>query len=181
MSEIRAQEPTAAEIEQASARVRQRLFPAAQSHAGAATAPSEVARASSNFCQPRSPVLSIPAASFFSTPTFANASSAAAQLDRLRRGAASVVVMPTPPQRSVNYQVWAVAASVVLVTGAVAYWGVYEFPALHGGPRATVEQIDGALYSVSGRLSFPPLRRYGTGRKRYRPHREKFHRHSPPE
>ena len=61
----------------------------------------------------------------------------------MRQGAAQVVVMP-PPRQRVNYQVWAIAASVVLVTGAVAYWGVYEFPALQGGPRATVEQVDGS-------------------------------------
>ena len=58
--------------------------------------------------------------------------------------------MPRPVQRRVNYQVWAVAASAVLVVGAAGYWGIYEFPALQGGPRATIEQIDGALYRVTG-------------------------------
>src|SRR6185312_16433973 len=69
--------------------------------------------------------------------------------NRMRQGSAQIAVMPVP-QRRANYQAWAIAASVVLVTGAVAYWGIYEFPALHGGPRATVEQIDGALYRVNG-------------------------------
>ncbi len=69
---------------------------------------------------------------------------------RLRQGAARVTVMPAPARPRVNYQVWAIAASVVFVAGAAGYWGYYEFPALHGGPRATVERIDGALYRISG-------------------------------
>ena len=138
--------------------IRQRLFPGAQA--------ADVARRYRHRRHPRlrryrrtlsphpSPVLSIPAVSFSSTPTCANASNAAVQ-----PLTASAALYPprVPPSTSSlclsavsTIRSWPVAASVVLVTGAVAYWGVYEFPALHGGPRATVEQIDGALYRVSG-------------------------------
>ncbi len=147
MSEIRAQEPTAAEIEQASARVRQRLFPSAEAHSHSGTI-----RGCAGFSE------LFPAALAGSLDTgrqllldahVRECVECRRSIDRLRQGAARVVVMPAPAQRRVNYQVWAVAASVVLVAGG-GYWGFYEFPALRGGPRATVEQIDGALYRVSG-------------------------------
>ena len=81
LSDIRAQEPTAAEIEQSSARVRQRLFPAPQAHSADCPArlpaPFAIAQVSPNFSPPRSPVLSMPGVSFFSTRTFASASNAA--------------------------------------------------------------------------------------------------------
>src|SRR4051812_19533009 len=150
VSEIRAQEPTAAEIEQASARVRQRLFPGeiSQTQAGGAIRPCAgfvellPAAIAGSLDSGRQLLLDAHVRECLDCRRAA---------DRLRRSvsevpASKVVVMP---QRRVNYQVWAVAASVVIVTGAAAYWGVYEFPALHGGPRAIVEQIDGALYRVS--------------------------------
>jgi ferric-dicitrate binding protein FerR (iron transport regulator) len=149
LSEIREQEPTAAEVEQASARVRQRLFPSPEAHAGlTATA----IRNCQGFVElfPASLAGSLDSGRQMLLDVHVRECvECRRKLDRMRQGAARVVVMPAPPQRRVNYQVWAVAASVVLVTGAVAWWGVYEFPALHGGPRATVEQIEGALYRVN--------------------------------
>jgi len=149
LSEIRAQEPTVAEMEQASARVRQRLFPAQQTH-GAATG---AIRGCAGFVElfPASLAGSLDASrQLLLDAHVRECVECRRALDRLRQGAARVVVMPSPARRRVDYQVWAVAASVVLVVGAAGYWGVYEFPALHGGPRATVEQVDGSLYRVSG-------------------------------
>jgi hypothetical protein len=149
LTEIRQQEPAAAEAEQASARVRQRLFPAPEAHgpvAGTAIRncagfvelfPASLA---GSLDSPRQMLLDVHVRECVECRR---------SLNRMKQGAAQVVVMPAP-ERRVNYQGWAIAASVVLVTGAVAYWGVYEFPALHGGPRATVEQVDGNLYRVSG-------------------------------
>ena len=149
LTEIRAQEPTAAETEQASARVRQRLFPSPEAH-GPLT--GTAIRNCAGFAElfPASLAGSLDSARQMLLDVHVRECVECRRaLSRLRQGAAQVVVMPAP-QRRVNYQVWAIAASVVLVTGAVAYWGVYEFPALHGGPRATVEQVDGALYRVNG-------------------------------
>ena len=148
LTEIREQEPTAAEAEQASARVRQRLFPAPQSHAAATTAIRNCAGFVELF--PAALAGSLDSArQMLLDVHIRECVECRRALNRMRQGAAQVVVMPAP-QRRVNYQAWAIAASVVLVTGAVAYWGVYEFPALHGGPRATVEQVDGSLYRVNG-------------------------------
>jgi len=148
LTEIRAQEPTAAEAEQASARVRQRLFPAPQAHAVTATAIRNCAGFVELFAASLAGSLD-PARQMLLDVHVRECVECRRALNRMRQGAAQMVLMP-PPRQRVNYQVWAIAASVVLVTGAVAYWGVYEFPALHGGPRATVEQVDGSLYRVSG-------------------------------
>jgi hypothetical protein len=149
LTEIREQEPTAAEAEQASARVRQRLFPTPEAH-GPLT--GTAIRNCAGFVElfPASLAGSLDSARQMLLDVHVRECvECRRSLNRMRQGAAQVVVMP-PPRQRVNYQVWAIAASVVLVTGAVAYWGVYEFPALHGGPRATVEQVDGNLYRVNG-------------------------------
>ena len=148
LNEIRAQEPTAAEIEQASERVRQRLFPQASQPA---------ATGAIRDCAGFAELLPASIAGSLDSPRqllldahIRECRECRRKLDRMRQGAASVVVMPAPAQRRVNYQVLAVAASVVMVVGIAAYWGTYEFPALHGGARATVEQVSGALYRVNG-------------------------------
>lgn len=149
LSEIRAQEPTAAEMEQASARVRQRLFPPAEAHG----APGGAIRNCAGFVEllPASLAGSLDGARQMLLDVHVRECVECRRaMDRIRQGAARVVVMQPSPRRRVNYQVWAIAASVVFVAGGAAYWSVYEFPALHGGPRAVVEQIDGALYRVSG-------------------------------
>jgi len=155
LTEIRAEEPSAAEMEQASARVRQRLFPSAEAPAGAAAG---AIRNCAGFVEllPASLAGSLDGARRMLLDVHVRECvDCRRAMDRLRRavndeGAARVVVMQPAPRPRVNYQVWAIAASVVFVAGAAAYWGIYEFPALHGGPRAVVEQVDGALYRVSG-------------------------------
>lgn len=148
LTEIRAQEPTAAEIEQASARVRERLFPQTQQAVATGTI-----RDCAGFAEllPASIAGSLDSSrQLLLDAHVRECRECRRKLDRMRQGAASVVVMPAPAQRRVNYQVFAIAASVVMVVGIAAYWGVYEFPALHGGARATVEQVSGALYRVNG-------------------------------
>ncbi len=154
LSEIRAQEPTAAEVEESSARVRQRLFPAISASQGhAAHAGATAIRNCAGFTElfPASLAGSLDASrQMLLDVHIRECVECRRSMDRLRQGAARVTVMPAPPRPRVNYQVWAIAASVVFVAGAAGYWGYYEFPALRGGPRATVERIDGALYRVSG-------------------------------
>ena len=149
LREIRAQEPAAAEIEQASARVRQRLFPSMEVHATAGGAIRDCAGFVEIMPAALAGSLDASRRMLFDVHV-RECVECRRTLDRMRRGAASITEVPAPPQRRVHYQAWAVAASVVMVAGAAAYWGVYEFPALRGGPRATVEQIDGVLYRVSG-------------------------------
>ncbi len=149
LREIRAQEPTAAEMEQSSARVRQRLFPSPESHGTSGGAIRDCAGFVELMPAAIAGSLDGSRRMLFDVHVRECVECRRA-FSRLNQGAARVVVMQPAPRRSVNYQVWAVAASVVVVAGAAAYWGVYEFPALRGGPRATVEQIDGSLYRVSG-------------------------------
>ena len=149
LREIRAQAPTVAETEQAAARVRQRLFPPAQAVATSSTAIRDCA----GFVDLMPAALAgslDPSRQLLLDVHVRECVECRRAFNRLRQRADRVVVMPAPIRPRVNYQVWAIAASVVFVAGAAGYWGYYEFPALRGGPRATVEQIDGALYRVSG-------------------------------
>jgi ferric-dicitrate binding protein FerR (iron transport regulator) len=149
LSEIREQEPAAAEIEQAAANVRRRLFPAEEANAaGSAGAIRNCAGFVSLL--PASLAGSLdPARQMLLDVHVRECVECRRALDRLRNAANKVVVIPAPVGRRVNYQPWAIAAAVVMAVGAAGYWGVYEFPALMGGPRATVERIDGALYRVT--------------------------------
>ena len=153
LSEIRAQEPTAAEIDQAAARVRQRLFQPAQPSDG----PNGAIRDCGGFAaiMPASLAGSLdPARQLLLDAHIRECPNCRRAMDTLRHGASRVVVMPMPGSRSkkdraINYPVWAAAAALVLAAGTGAWWAVYEFPALQGGPRATVEQIQGVLYRVN--------------------------------
>jgi hypothetical protein len=149
LSEIRAQEPTAAEIDQAAARVRQRLFQTEVSD----EAPSSAIRDCHGFTSimPASLAGSLDSGrQLLLDAHVRECPSCRRAMDTLRHGASRVVVMPAPARPRINYTVFAAAAAVVLVAGLGAYWAVYEFPALQGGPRATVEQIQGVLYRVNG-------------------------------
>lgn len=149
LAEIRAQEPSAAEIEQASARVRQRLFPSAQAN----TTASGAIRGCAGFREIMPAALTgslDPGHQLLLDAHVRECRDCRRAMDRLRQGASRVVVMPAPAKPRVNYRSFAIAASAVLMVGAAAYWGVYEFPALRGGARATVEQVEGALYKVNG-------------------------------
>ncbi|HVW08998.1 MAG TPA: FecR domain-containing protein [Bryobacteraceae bacterium] len=149
LTEIRAQEPTVAEIDQAAGRVRQRLFQTAQ----ASDSASAAIRDCSGFTaiMPASLAGSLDAGrQLLLDAHVRECRSCRRAMDTLRHGASRVVVMPAPARSRVNYTVFAAAAAVVLVAGLGAYWAVYEFPALQGGPRATVEQIQGVLYRVNG-------------------------------
>src|ERR1035437_9105177 len=105
LSEIRAQEPTAAEMEQASARVRQRLFPAAQAQAAATGA----IRNCAGFVEllPASLAGSLDAGrQLLLDAHVRECIECRRAVDRLRRtvndGAPRLVVMPPPHHRPVN-------------------------------------------------------------------------------
>lgn len=149
LSEIRAQEPSAAEIDQAAARVRQRLFQPAQPQDAAGVAIRDCAGFAA--IMPASLAGSLDSArQLLLDAHIRECRDCRRAMDTLRHGASRVVVMPPPARPRVNYTVWAAAAALVLTAGMGAWWAVYEFPALQGGPRATVEQIQGVLYRVSG-------------------------------
>jgi hypothetical protein len=154
LEEIRAQEPSAAEIDQAAARVRQRLFPPAQASGGATGTIRNCAGFAELFPAAIAGSLDGPRQLLLDAH-IRECIDCRRSLDRLRQGAARVIVMPAPVGRRVHYQPLAIAASILLVAGAAGYYGYYEFPAVHGGPRATVEQIDGALYRVHGSSLVP--------------------------
>ncbi|HEU5023238.1 MAG TPA: FecR domain-containing protein, partial [Bryobacteraceae bacterium] len=148
LSEIRAQEPTTAELDQAAARVRQRLFQPAQ--------PSDSVSGAIRDCAGFAAIMPASLAGSLDSARqllldahVRECSNCRRAMDTLRHGAARVVVMPAPARRAVNYPVWAAAAALLLTAGLGAWWAVYEFPALQGGPRATVEQIQGVLYRVN--------------------------------
>jgi len=149
LSEIRAHEPTAAEIDQAAARVRQRLFPPAQmSDAASGVAIRDCAGFAA--LMPASLAGSLDASrQLLLDAHVRECRDCRRAMDTLRHGASRVVVMPARARRAINYPVWAAAAALVLAAGTGAWWAVYEFPALQGGPRATVEQIQGVLYRVN--------------------------------
>ncbi|MDE3195816.1 MAG: FecR domain-containing protein, partial [Acidobacteriota bacterium] len=70
-------------------------------------------------------------------------------LSDARAGARQVIEF-TPRKAARPYAGWAIAASVTLAAGAGAWYFYSQFPALAGGPRATVASIEGGLFRVSG-------------------------------
>jgi len=158
LEKIRSQEPDPAEIEQAAARVKARLFPAVSQGADAASASVGTIKSCADF------------ASLF--PAYLAGSLLAGTLDPgrklllevhvrecvacrqamadARNGAKQVIEFAPRKAATRNYAGWALAASVTLVATGATWYGYSQFPALAGGPRATVASVDGNLFKVSG-------------------------------
>jgi hypothetical protein len=154
IEQIRNSEPAANEIEQAAGRVKSRLFPKAGNavHGGPATIrscadfraliPAHLA----GTLEPGRKLL-------FEVHTRECVGCRKA-LEHARFGAHEPIAF-MPRQVSRHYTGWAIAASTVLAAGGFSYWGMNQYPALAGGPRATVDAVEGALYKVAGSALTP--------------------------
>jgi hypothetical protein len=153
LGEIREKEPQPAEIEQAAARVKARLFP---DGGGEATG---TIRSCADFTRLMPAFLagSLDAGRRLLVEVHTHECVACRRALETARGGARQPIEFRPRGKSMpGYAGWAVAASALLVTGAVAWWGFGQYPSLGGGPRATVDAVEGALYKVSG-ASLTPL------------------------
>ena len=147
IDQIRAHEPTPAEIEQAAARVKARLFPTADTAASTGTIKSCAdftslipAYLAGSLDDGRKLLLEVHTRECVACRH---------ALNDARSGAKQIIEF-RPRKASHNYAGWAIAASVTLVAGIGGWYGYTQFPALAGGPRATVASIDGGLFRVSG-------------------------------
>ncbi len=160
LNEISNTDPTAAETAQAAARVKARLFPVTAEISESHGAASSTIRSCADFNAlipaylagtldaGRRLLLEI------HTRECVNCRKA---LGHARDGAARIVEFPRPRKSALPfYAGWAIAASALLGVGVATYFGLHQYPALAGGPRATIDTIDGALYKVSG-ASLTPL------------------------
>ncbi len=161
MKEISGAEPTAAEVELAASRVRARLFPVADLSANGAPhpgAPQGALRSCADF------VALIPAyiagsldpgrKLLFEVHTRECVACRKALANA--RGNGNVLEFRPRKATMPKYAGWAIAAAALLTTGTVSYFGLMQFPAMGGGPRATVEVVDGEIYKVAG-ASLSPL------------------------
>lgn len=153
LNEIKNNEPTAAEMDQAAARVRARLFPKVD-----AAEPLGAIRDCAGF------VALIP--SYLAGTLDASRKmllevhtreciGCRKALAEARDGARQVIEFKPRKASAPKYTGWAIAASVMFMAGAAGWIGYRQFPSLAGGPRATVDVVDGALYKVNGSALSP--------------------------
>jgi hypothetical protein len=156
LNDVRRQQPTQAEIDHAAHNVRARLFPkeAATVSTGAIKGCADFESLFPSYLAGtldagRKMLLEVHARECVNCrKSLANA----------RAGARSVIEFAprnTLRNAKTNYAPWAIAATVVLTAGVAAYWGFTQYPALGGGPRATLDSVDGAIYKVSGNALIP--------------------------
>ncbi len=153
LNEISAKEPTTAEVEQAAARVHARLFP----KAGAETSTGTI-RSCEDF------VSLIPA---YIAGTLDSGRKLLVEIHTREcvgcrkalaaaRGTGNVIEFRAPRAKTMpRYAGWAIAAAALLTTGTISYVGLQQFPAFGGGPRATVDSVDGEIYKVAGSTLSP--------------------------
>ncbi|MCU1328122.1 MAG: putative FecR [Bryobacterales bacterium] len=158
INEIRNNEPNPAEVEQAAARVRARLFPQSVLVNADSAEPTGAIRDCAGFVSlipahlagtldaSRKMLLEV------HTRECINCRKALAEA---RHGARQVIEFRPRKSAAAPYAPWAIAASVLFVAGSAAWVGYRQFPSLAGGARATVEVVDGALYKVSGSALTP--------------------------
>ncbi len=154
--EIREREPQPAEIEQAAARVKARLFPDA---GGASPEATGTIRSCADFSRLMPAFLagSLDAGRRLLLEVHTRECVACRKaLESARSGARQIIEFSPHKAAAHRYAGWAIAASALLVAGTGAWWGFEQYPALGGGPRATVDSVEGALYKVGG-ASLTPL------------------------
>ncbi|MEP6714764.1 MAG: FecR domain-containing protein [Terriglobia bacterium] len=150
LGQIRNTEPNAGEVEAAKERVKARLFPKAEGVTGPATGATIRSCADFRVLTPAylAGTLDTGRKLLFEVHTRECVACRKA-LENVRFGARAPLPF-TPRKSNHHYAGWAIAASALLAAGGVGYWGMNQYPALAGGPRATVDAIDGALYKVTG-------------------------------
>jgi hypothetical protein len=74
-----------------------------------------------------------------------------------RTGARNIVEFkPRKAATTTPYSPWAIAAAAILTAVGATWWGYTQYPALGGGPRATLASVEGDIYKISG-TSLVPL------------------------
>jgi hypothetical protein len=150
---IREEVPEPAELEHAAARVKARLFPHAES-----AIPTGIIRSCADFVSliPSHIAGTLEEGRKLLLEVHTHECVACRKaLDLARHGARQPIEIR--PRKAVTppYARWAIAASVIALAGGAAYWGRHEYPALGGGPRATIDIVEGALYKVSNNALIP--------------------------
>jgi hypothetical protein len=156
LTDVRDQQPDPAQIEQAAARVRARLFPKTD-----VAASTGAIRSCGDFVSLMPALLAGTLDSGrkllleVHTRECVNCRRA---LGEARTGTRNVVEFQ-PRKKATNlYAGWAIAATALLTVSGATYWGFFtQYPALGGGARATVDSIDGELYKVAGNGLTPLL------------------------
>jgi hypothetical protein len=154
LEKIRSQEPDPVEIEQAAARVKARLFPATVSQgADSAIASVGTIKSCADFVSLFPAYLAgtlDPGRKLLLEVHVRECVACRHALVAARKGARQAIEFAPRKAATRNYAGWALAASVTLVATAATWYGYTQFPALAGGPRATVASVDGNLFKVSG-------------------------------
>lgn len=156
LESIRAEQPDAVEVERAAARVKGRLFPKSD---GAASPVTGAIRSCGDFQSlfPAYLACTLDASRKLLLEVHVRECVACrAALAETRHGARNVIEFAPRAKSPRRYGALAIAASVALAVAIAGWWGYTRFPALAGGPRATVASVDGGLFRVSGE-SLAPL------------------------
>ena len=161
--DVRDQQPSEAEIEQAGARVRARLFPKAD----ASTASSSSSRPGTiRNCADFATLIPAhlagtldPGRKLLLEVHTRECVNCRQTLADARHGVRKVIeFLPRKAARN-QYAPWGIAATVLFTAGTAAYFAGTQYPALFsqlgGGPRATVDSLEGAIYKVSGTTLTP--------------------------
>ena len=152
LNDIRERRPEPEEIEQAAARVRARLFPKTE------TGPSTgTIRNCGDFVSLMPAYLAgtlDPSRKLLLEVHTRECVHCRHALAEARHGARNVIEF-RPKKQAPAYAPWAIAATALLTLGGATYWGFTQYPALGGGPRATVDSVEGELYKVAGTTLTP--------------------------
>lgn len=153
LKQMREREPEAAEVERAVERVRERLFPKAETGA-----PAGAIRSCGDFAGliPAYLAGSLDAGRklLFEVHTRECVGCRKA-LAAARGGAGEAIEFRPRKAAGARYTGWAIAAAAVLSVGSGAAWVYLQYPALGGGPRATVATVEGGLMRVAGSSLLP--------------------------
>ncbi len=153
LNQIRNNEPNAAEMEQAAARVRARLFPKVD-----AAEPGGAIRDCAGFVSLMPSYLAgtiVPSRKMLLEVHTRECLGCRKALAQARDGARQVIEFKPRKSAAPRYTGWAIAASVMFMAGGAAWVGYRQFPSLAGGARATVDVVDGTLYKVNGSSLLP--------------------------
>jgi hypothetical protein len=153
IGDIRDQQPTETEIANAAGRVRARLFPQQP-----ATVSTGAIRNCADFVSliPASLAGTLdPGRKLLLDVHTRECVHCRKTLADIRTGARHVVTFQPRKSAVRPYAPWALAATVLLTAGAATYWGFTQYPALGGGPRATLDSVEGSIYRISGATLTP--------------------------
>jgi hypothetical protein len=157
LKEVASAEPTPVEVERAASRVRERLFPRAVTDPASPTVSTGTIRSCEDFVSliPAYLAGSLDEGRKLLFEVHTRECVACRKALSAARNTGNVIEFRPKRQAAPPYVRWAIAAAALLMTGTVSYIGLQQFPAIGGGPRATVETVDGGIYKVAGSSLFP--------------------------